>query len=273
MKLWVEKVKSHRGISLLELVLALLMMGVVTTAIFQLYITQHKNYVTQTEITNTQQNTRASIAELERQIRMAGYRLPEGMAAIHANNTDPDTITILYQTSGCGTHLTAAMLLPSSVLACATEVSCFKDSQWVYIYDPGSETGEWFKISHVQGASQELEHSAMPLSKAYPKDALVMAVTQMKFYVDKTSDTAHPDLMVQVQGQPQHVFAEDISDLEFRYLMKNGDTVDVPVNAKNIRQVFISVTGRSHQPDPQYDQDPYRHRMFTTAVYLRNVGI
>jgi prepilin-type N-terminal cleavage/methylation domain-containing protein len=273
---WITKLKSQRGTTFLEVMIALTIMGVVTTAIFKLYITQHKNYMTQDDITTIQQNVRASIDELSRHIRMAGYDLPLGLPSITAANTDPDTITITYLSNGCDTYLSAAMPQPSAELKCATDVSCFYDGQWVFIYDPDSAVGEWFVISHVQEAALHLQHNTMTLSRKYQANALILAMTQITFFVDNTTDPNHPNLMIQLMGQTPQVFAEDITDLQFQYSMKNGAVVDVPTVIDNIREISIFVTGRSHNPDLELAEeleDQYRRRAFSTSVYLRNVGI
>lgn len=275
---------NQRGYSIMEVLIALAMTGVLTLAMFQLYITQHKNYMTQEDISTVQQNARASVDEISRHLRMAGAQLPAGMQAIEAYNTNPDTIVITYYNGGCDTYLSAAMPQPSAELKCATDVSCFTEGQWVYIYEPDSAAGEWFEITQVQEAARHLQHNTMPLSRKYGKDALVLSVTQLKFYVDTTADPQHPRLMVQPIGQSPQVFAENITDLQFLFRMKNGLVVDEPVIAENIREVRISVTGRSKDPDWEKvgadddDDDDngnssaYRYRTYTTSVYLRNLG-
>lgn len=268
-----KKTRGQQGTSFLEVMIALLIMGIVTTAIFQLYVTQHKNYITQDDITNIQQNARASIDELSRHIRMAGYDIPLGLPSITAANTNPDTITITYLGSGCETYLSAPMPQPSAELKCATDISCFYDGQWIYIYEPDSAVGEWFVITQVQEAALHIQHNTMVLSRKYGADALVLALTQLKFFIDTTTDPNHPNLMVQLMGQPPQVYAEDIIDLQFRYCMKNGAVVDVPTIVDNVREVLISVTGRSRSPNPDNPSDPYRSRTFATSVYLRNLGV
>jgi Tfp pilus assembly protein PilE len=273
---WITKIKSQRGTSFLEVMIALLIIGVVTMAIFKLYITQHKNYLTQDDVTTIQQNVRASIDELSRHIRMAGYDLPLGLPSIAAANTNPDTITITYLSTGCDGYLAAAMPQPSAELKCATDISCFYDGQWIFIYDPDSAVGEWFEITQVQVASKHLQHNTMTLSRIYQANALILAMTEVKFFVDNSTDPDHPNLMLQIMGQPPQVFAEDITDLQFQYGMKNGAVVDVPTVIDNIREVSISISGRSHRPDIELAEDPedqYRRRAFSTTVYLRNVGI
>jgi len=273
MKRITTKIRKWRGATLLELLIALTITGVITTAVLKLYLTQHQNYLTQDDITTIQQNARASIDELTRQIRMAGHQLPAGLQAIEASNTNPDTITITYHTSGCDTHLSAKMPQPSAELKCGTDVSCFNDGQWVYIFDPDSGGGEWFEITHVQTGSNHLQHNTMVLSKAYDANAIILAMEQMKFFVDSTTDQDHPRLMVQPVGQSPRIYADNIVDLQFQYRLTTGNIVDEPVLAEDIREVIITVTARSDQPDPENPQRPYRMRTYTSSVNLRNVGV
>ncbi len=267
-----KKLIKQQGISFLETLIALVITGVVTTAVFQLYITQHKNYITQDDITNIQQNARAAIDEMSRNIRMAGYDIPAGVKAIEGYNTNPDTVVLNFRTDGCDTYLSSAMPQPSAELKCATAVSCFEEGQWVYIFEPDSGGGEWFEITHVQTAARHIQHNTMSLSKSYGADAILISMHQVKFFVDNTTDQDHPNLMVQFMGQPPQVYAEDVSDLQFAYKMKNGMTVDEPVLIDNLREVLISVTGRSHEADPDKEDDPYRYRTFATSVNMRNIG-
>ena len=117
---------NSRGISILEVLIALFMTGVVVTAVFKLYVNQHKNWNTQGEITDMQQNARASIDELTRQIRMAGHQLPLGLKSIEAYDTNPDTIVINYSEDGCNAPIVKKMPQPSAELDCkGYDVSCF----------------------------------------------------------------------------------------------------------------------------------------------------
>ena len=271
-------VRGCRGTSLVEILITLTIMAIITTAIFNVYLTQHKNYLIQEDVTAVQQNARASIDEIGRQIRMAGHGLPLEMAPLRAINANPDTIVVTYRTGDCETFLSAAMPQPSAELKCGSDVSCFEEGQWVYIFEPDSGGGEWFVLTHVQTGSNHLQHNTMTLSKKYAKDAIVMSVNQVKFYVDATTDPRHPSLMLEVPCHAPQVFATDIEDLQFRYRMKNGVIVDQPVVVDDVREVIITLTARSAHEDPNMAQigghdDSYRRRSFTTSVFLRNVGI
>jgi hypothetical protein len=267
------KIGSERGLSIIETLLALFMTGLVVASVFGVYINQHKTWMIQEDITDVQQNARAVIDELTRQVRMAGFGLPLGLAGIEAFNTNPDTIVIIYSENGCNAPIEHDMPLPSAELRCdGHDVSCFHDNQWAYIFDPDSGGGEFFLISLVQVAAAHIQHNTMSLSRVYNKGSIILSLQRAKYYIDYT-DTLHPNLMMELPGQPAEVYAENIEDLQFQYTMKNATTLDVPTLVPDIREVLISLTARTANPDPDFQSDPYRRRTFTSKVNLRNYDI
>ncbi len=272
-----ERVSARRGhpegFTLVELLIALLITGVVVSAGFGIYLTQHEGWIIQEQITNMQQNIRAGMHELETRIRMAGYGLPGGFQPIYAANTNPDTITILFQNEfGCEATIEHAMPQPSAELRCdGHDVSCFDENTWAYIYDPVADTGEFFYITKVQVAASHIQHNTAPLSRKYPKGSIVMYMDMYKFFID-TTDTNHPNLMVQRVLDPPAVYAEDIEDLQFRYGLANGVFVDIPPAASVVREVLITLTGRTERKDLQFAGE-YRRRTLTSDVKVRNLGL
>jgi hypothetical protein len=220
-----------------------------------------------------QQSARASIDELTRQIRMAGHHLPLGLPAIVASNTNPDTITITYHGNDCETYLSAPMPQPSAELKCGSDISCFRPDQWVYIYEPDSAIGEWFKISEVQTESGHLQHRYDPkeLSRKYGASSAVLALNRVKFFVDNTTTPDNPKLMVQIGLEPPVIYADRITDLQFRYRLANGATVDQPVLITDIREVLISISAGSYLP--LLDGKRPKDRTYTSSVNLRNIGV
>jgi hypothetical protein len=273
MKRWHKRVASVSGFSLMEVLIALFLTTLITTAAFKAYITQHKNYLIQDDITEIQQGARASIDELTKQIRMAGYALPYGLPSIIASNTNPDTITVSYHNDGCDTWLNVPMPQTSSELTCGSDVSCFSADQWVYIWEPDSAKGEWFEISWVQTATNTVQHKVGNLSRKYGNKSTVLSLNRVQFFIDRTNPD-HPNLMMQAVGRDPQVYAENITDLQFRYKLSNGAIVDVPPTAEDIREVMITVTGRSANPDPDRPEgSKYRFRTYTSSVSLRNLNV
>ncbi len=266
-----KNANNERGFSFLEVVIALVIVSVVVAGIFRLYLAQHDGYILQENLTNLQQNARASMTALVRHIRMAGYDLPAGLAAIECYNADPDTIVIAYKSIDCDTYLSSPMGGLSADLVCGSDISCFKVNQWAYITDPVAGGGEWIQISEVTPAGNKLCYSQMALSRVYDVDAVVAVVNRIRFFVDDTADPDHPSLMMQLQGHEPQVYAEDISDLQFRYLMTTGGIEDAPVLADNIREVLIELTGQSHMLLDGIDGDG-RTKTYSTSVHLRNLA-
>jgi type II secretory pathway pseudopilin PulG len=263
---------STGGFSLIETLIALGITAFVTAAIFEAYKTQNKNYLTQDDITNIQQNSRASIDELTRQIRQAGFGVPSLFPCIYAANTNPDTITLVYQAKDCNATLTDAMPQTSAELKC-DDVSCFEDNQDAFIWEPDTNKGEFFVITQVQNGSDHLQHNTTNFTRKYGANSVVLSLVAAKFYVDKTTDATHPKLMVKYGSKPAAIYADDIADVQFRYRMKNNTILDIPTAATDVREVLISVTGRSNRPDPDKTGDAaYRWRTFASSASLRNLG-
>jgi prepilin-type N-terminal cleavage/methylation domain-containing protein len=264
---------NDRGFTLVELLIALLISGFVVSAAYGIYLTQHEGWIIQEQVSNMQQNIRAAMHELETRIRMAGYGLPGGFQPIYAANSNPDTITILFQNEfGVEAPLEHDMPLPSAELRCdGHDISGFEENTWAYIYDPVADTGEFFYITNVQVSASHIQHNTTPLSRKYPQGSTVMYVDLVKFYVD-FSDSNHPNLMVQKVGESPTIYAEDIEDLQFRYGLANGVYMDVPPSASVVREVAITLTARTEREDLQFDGE-YRRRTLASNVKVRNLGL
>ncbi|MCK4385455.1 MAG: prepilin-type N-terminal cleavage/methylation domain-containing protein [candidate division Zixibacteria bacterium] len=263
--------KSQRGMTLVELLVALVITGVIVSAGYGLYLTQHEGWIIQEQISNMQQNARASMHELETKIRMAGYGIQGGIEPLYASNTNPDTIITIYQNEfNCEAILDQDMGNPGDELECSTDVSCFQEDSWAYIYDSSVDTGEFFLIQEVITGSDEIRPSGN-LSRSYPAGSIVMVLDYYKFYID-TTDSNHPNLIRQGVGETPQVYAEDIEDLQFRYGLANGVFLDVPPSASVVREVIIGLIARTERKDLQFEGE-YRRRTLTSGVKVRNLGL
>jgi len=266
-----KRLLEQTGVTILEVLITLGIAGIITTAVFKAYLTQHENYMTQDAVTNIQQNARVVINELSRHIRMAGNNLPQGISALVAANTDPDTITLTYRINSCEAELSETMISNNSAIKCAGDISCFHDDQWAYIFEPDSGGGELFQISSVDSSSRYLYHSTMPLSQTYTNNALIVIIQQLKYYVDNVTDPEHPQLMLQILGRSPQVFAEGINDLQLQYTLKNNLVVDQPLMLEKIREVKLSITGQTLDPSSTDTDIKYRTRVYSSTVNVRNL--
>ncbi|OGC94836.1 MAG: hypothetical protein A2142_03660 [candidate division Zixibacteria bacterium RBG_16_48_11] len=90
MKKIMKHLKSNRGVTLVEILIGSLMSLIIAASLMEFYIHQHNQWLTQEKISDMQQNCRALLEELSRQIRSAGY----GMSIVPFYQIDGDTLTI-----------------------------------------------------------------------------------------------------------------------------------------------------------------------------------
>jgi type IV pilus assembly protein PilW len=82
--------KNCKGFTLVELLVAMAIMGIVMAGLYSVYYAQQKSALVQEQVAAMQQNLRAALYFLEREIRIAGYN-PEQTAAagiVTMNNTN-----------------------------------------------------------------------------------------------------------------------------------------------------------------------------------------
>jgi prepilin-type N-terminal cleavage/methylation domain-containing protein len=68
-----QRVLNKQGVSLIELLVALVICGIVVAGSYRFFITQNKVYVVQDQVIEAQQNVRLAMEILLRDLRMAGY--------------------------------------------------------------------------------------------------------------------------------------------------------------------------------------------------------
>lgn len=89
-----SKLKDTCGISLLELLAALFITGILAAASFKFYATIHEQSEVQYEVSEIQLMCRNSLQELKKNIRMAGYKIDDTLPAFEIAG---DTLSIYLQ--------------------------------------------------------------------------------------------------------------------------------------------------------------------------------
>ena len=67
-------VRKHNGITLIELLVALALSGILMAAFYRVFIGGQRVYTVQEQVVDMQQNARAAMDRMTREIRMSGYR-------------------------------------------------------------------------------------------------------------------------------------------------------------------------------------------------------
>ena len=273
-----RKLLENSGITLIELIIAAGISVIVVGAALSAYLTQHKHYVAQTQVTDMQANIRSSLQELATKIRMAGYNVPRGVQAINASNTNPDTLEIVYDTGLLeGVSLQVAQVDPSSELRCDNQdddLTPVQEGDWLYIYDPNTQTGEFFQVERIVYGPARIRRLGNPLSKAYPVGSKILKLEKLKYYIDSASDSSHSNLIVTDINGRSEIYADNITDLQFSYVLSSGTVVDIPPLAEMVRMVVINLDSATDNPDSEYATTfRNRDRQLQTTVKVRNLGL
>src|SRR4030042_6264386 len=99
------KIRKAGGVTLIELMIVLVIAAILVGGIYSLFMAQQRSYTVQDQVTGVQQDARAALNIVARDIRMAGLLLgSQGFNVNGAqfpvtpnnNNAGPDSITVAY---------------------------------------------------------------------------------------------------------------------------------------------------------------------------------
>src|SRR3972149_4508942 len=137
--------EPRNGFTLVELLISAVLLGIITLAVFQFYAREHQGYSGRGDVANSQQNVRIALYELVINLMSAGADLPPGFSPVVSANTDPDTIVVRYNKTGCtitvGDH---TQIQQSRPIHTHDTVTCFTPSigQRVYLVHKNPSLGE-----------------------------------------------------------------------------------------------------------------------------------
>jgi prepilin-type N-terminal cleavage/methylation domain-containing protein len=93
---------NKAGMTLIELLFSMLIMGIVTAGIFKLFTAYHSSYGLQQSIADVQQNGRIGLATLNRELRWAGFGLldVQSPGPVDSRSCHAWTSALLYEVEG-----------------------------------------------------------------------------------------------------------------------------------------------------------------------------
>ena len=269
---------NKRGITLIELMLAVALMGIVSTGAYKLYSLQLSHYSTQQDVTYLQRDLRMARNQLIKKFRLAGFGIPRALKmgigdSLYAvtpfyNPADPDSVRIAGNFNDLSTLVVNSMANPSDNII-VQDVKKFRINHYAFI-DNGIER-EAFYITDTDTLTNELMHA--PLSGVYSTGSIVSDVITYTFYIDR-SDPVCPRLCKNADGKISTI-ADHIEDLILTYNTVNGETVN-PMDPASIIGIRFEIASRSNKKDYPWQAqsgDAYKHRKIEYYVMLRNLQV
>jgi prepilin-type N-terminal cleavage/methylation domain-containing protein len=272
--------RKNRGITLIELLVALTISGIVVSAIYRTFIHQQKTSTVQEQVVDMQQSVRVGINRMMREIRMAGFGnvsmvLPGVIIGgkTYNNVVNPDvpaagSVTIL---SGMGSTTITAVPASNQVT-----VSSLTDSQGNILFDMGDRKYvsiggiESYMIINITGNTLTLSG---PLTYSHPVGTPVYGIRAVSYQVDGTLTLLRDEIprpSTQPLPQPQPL-ADNIENLQLGYLDADGN---VTANPPDIRIVRVTLRAKANTSDPEYKTGGgYRKREIASNVHLKNMGL
>jgi type II secretory pathway pseudopilin PulG len=247
-------IQGERGTSLVELMVSSLIFLLVAAGGMRFLILQHQWAVRQEDTAEAQQQVRAAVDFMGREIGLLGFGLPEGAAKIlKASGQEVEFLANL--------HAAAARL---------TETAQDGLSRLSIQYENGSDQfkqGKTVSICsldycerHVLAKDGGIDNLQLTegITNNFPPNSTVQIINRVR-YALKPEDASHFKLIRTVDGGANPV-AEGLAALELVYLDRAGQTTTVLVD---IRRIQIHLTARMARTPDQI-------RLLEAEVYLRN---
>jgi len=287
------KGKRDRGLTLIELLIAMAISGILIAAIYRTFIGQQKIYTVQEQVVDMQQNARGAINRMMREIRMAGFGNVSSafpLAALngetfnyvinpadnqnHVDQND-DQITIIGAFEQISTLTTENSKGTNIIQLSDLPINAFDLQSRKYLCIGGLETHTVTNVdvpTRTITLSGNVIHSHAIGTPVYKVKAITY---QLRW------DHRNPDMPVltredNTDGGGSQVVAENIENLQFRYILKDGTETDLPAAADcaNIRMVRVTVNARTSMSDPEFKGGTggFRRRTIASNIHVRNMG-
>lgn len=280
-------IKGQSGFSLIELMVVLALSGFLLAAIYGLYNSHMKSAYTQEEVVEVQQNLRVAMDSIVRDIEMAGFLVPTGSNPVQvATSSTTDALT-LNTASAIGMY---GRIIAQATTGSSTDLT-LESTDAVAQFSSGHSV----RIIRPQDSSQPLGSVICTVTGASGTTLTLSGATTGVILVpgDIVARTkaggAHPNTVVysvvtggscpagqqciarNANGDGNEIVANNISNLQFRYILTDNTEVDVPTDYTLVRAVRVTVTGETEKLVAQNETTgAAKPRTMTTVVSMRN---
>lgn len=279
-----KKIPTDQGFTLIELLVAMAIGLVIMAAILSTFKSQQDTYIVQTQVSAMQQNLRAAMYMMTRDIQMAGYytnfdtktydATAENMdwdptiagsestrPVLYGRNNDDgsglnvrdgtDVIVIVKASNDSNDRYTLIGANGESASANAITLSAnhlnFANNDFGVLVKKDLSRSEVFQITSVSGGDLSLRNG---LDEGYGDGDMLFLADIIVYKVDDSDDPARPCLKRINHGKDGsnfQVIAENVENLQIRYHLSSGGPVTSVTGGtgSNVRAVEIALLART----------------------------
>jgi prepilin-type N-terminal cleavage/methylation domain-containing protein len=256
-------IRSGRaGFTLLETMVALSIFSMVLIGLQRMVMSNERAQEVGTRISHVNQNIRAALEIVSRDLRMAG----SGFAGIpvqtsngsvreviypitpgYASGAPADSVSVLAGLGEAATMLAAAMDSPASDIDCLS-VDGFEAGDLVVVTDGVS--ADLFEVTSVSLGSAKLHHSSssprnVPAGHSqwpaggYPAGSRAVKVSIITLKTEESGGVLR--LTRKVDDDPAVALVENVKNLTFTYRLSDGTQTRNPASPAQIQEVILSL--------------------------------
>ncbi len=270
---------NKKGLTLIELLLALTISGMLVAGIYRTFLSQQHTYTVQDQVVDMQQNVRLAINRMTRELRMGGFggtnttffndgKVLGIYGSVVTPGPDPTSVTVVgaYQVA---TTLSANASAGSKKIQ-VNNASGFDLVKKKFISINGMQS---LHIKKITGNEIEFISGETLAGNHFAGEPvyLIMAITYSLGMFDGKSALLKDENL----GLGPQPVAENIEGLQFRYIMNTGETLDVvpALRYGDIRMIQVNIVARTDRTDPELAKvgDGFRRRTLTSNIQLRNL--
>ena len=268
-----KRKSSCRGFSLVEVLVVMVILSLVMTAVFSLFLSTHKSTVVQNRVGDVQENLRLALRVMTRDLLTAGFMVLDDPIIFEGNPTgtpsvDPDDFTIRTRIIGGGFGRVVADGTGTLTLGSAAMAQNFPVGSKVCFYEPlqtNALTANLSTVSAVAGATVTTDYANL-----VPAETVMALVTNLASCPTGAATqtiryrVSNGNLERIVNGNPQ-VLARGVDTVSFAYAW-----TDATAPPQRVRRVDIRLLGTA-QGIGGTSAIPDKDREVQTSVTLRNV--
>jgi len=288
------------GFSLVEILVALCLGGVVVSSVYSLFVLQNKSYVNQNNIAEMQQNARMAVNILSAEFRMAGfgfsmngdYSRPGGTTyAVSPVNSSvgADSVTIQYgidPSPNTSVTLTNPMANSNSGISMVvSNTAGFEANDYIIISD--GQNASRLQVTGINTGASTLQYTSVSPnifpSGGFGTGSRIYKLRQVAYRISNNV------LQSQTNNGDWQDVVNNIEDLQLAYqgtTTPSGTWLDnpSPVNQTTITVVQVNLLARSSAIDVNFTGqrpllrdhaigsfDHFRRKLLTTTIRIRNL--